>query len=96
MLTHVVFFKLKEFSPERAAEVRDRILAMRDRVPALRSLEAGVDVARSERSWDVALVARVDSRADLDAYASHPAHREFVAWLAPLRESSCVVDYESA
>lgn len=95
MLTHVVFFKLVDQSPDGAAEVRDRILALRDQIPQLRHLEAGVDVVRSDRSWDVALLARFDGRADLDAYAAHPAHVAFATWLAPRRERSCVVDYES-
>ena len=95
MLTHAVFFKLIDCSPEGAAEVRDRILALRDEIPQLRHLEAGVDLVRSERSWDVALLARFDGRADLDAYAVHPAHVAFAAWLGPRRERSCVVDYES-
>jgi hypothetical protein len=95
MLTHVVFFKLVDPSPASAAEVRERMLQMREHIPQLRHLEAGVDVVRSERSWDVCLLARFDGRADLDAYLAHPAHVAFAAWLAPRRERSCVVDYDS-
>ena len=95
MLTHVVFFKLVDPSAASATEVRDRILALRDQIPALRHLEAGVDVVRSERSWDLALLARFDGRPDLDAYLAHPAHVAFAAWLGPRRERTCVVDYES-
>jgi hypothetical protein len=95
MFTHIVFFKLKEFSVEQASEARERILAMRGKIPQLRHLEAGVDVVRSGRSWDVVLLARFDSREDLDAYAIHPVHLELVAWLSERRESACVVDYES-
>ena len=47
MITHIVFFKLKQFTPEGAGEVRDRILAMRGRIPELRHLEAGADLLRS-------------------------------------------------
>lgn len=92
MLTHVVFFKLFDLAD--AAEVRDRGLAMREKVPPIRHLEIGVDVVRSERSWDVCLLARFDDRAGLDAYLAHPDHVAFAAWLAPRRERSCVVDYE--
>ena len=95
MLTHVVFFKLIDPSPEVAAEARERILAMRGHIPQLREIEAGVDVVRSERSWDVALIARFDGRADLDAYSVHPAHLALVDWIVPRRERSCVVDYET-
>lgn len=95
MLTHIVFFKLIDYSIENAVETRDRILALGGEIPALRHLEAGVDVVRSERSWDVSLLARFDDRAGLDAYMVHPAHVAFAAWVVPRRERSCVVDYET-
>ncbi|RYE92567.1 MAG: Dabb family protein [Myxococcales bacterium] len=95
MITHLVFFKLKDYSVAGAEEVRDRILAMRGRIPQVRHLEAGVDVLRTNRSWDVALIAHFDSREDLAVYSDHPVHQEFVAWLAGVRESVCAVDYES-
>lgn len=94
MLTHLVFFKLFDHSRD-AAEVRDRILALRGQIPQLRHLEAGVDVVRADRSWDVALLARFDDLAGLEAYSVHPAHVAFAEWLAPRRERSCAVDYES-
>lgn len=93
MLTHIVFFKLVD--PADAPLVRDAILALRPHIAELRHLEAGVDVVRSDRSWDLALFARFDDRAGLDAYSVHPAHLAFVEWLRAYRQSVCAVDYES-
>jgi hypothetical protein len=75
--------------------VTARILALRGAISVLRDLEAGADVVRSSRSWDVALLARFARREDLAEYAEHPAHRDFLAYLTPLLEASCAVDYES-
>jgi len=96
MITHIVLFKLAEPTPEKIAAVRDRLLSMQGRIDLLRHLEAGADLIRSERSYDVALLTRFDSLKDLQAYQVHPYH---VGEVLPLIKANCsaivVVDYES-
>ncbi len=95
MITHIVFFKLTNPANETAAIVRDKLLSMEGKIPQLRHLEAGIDVIRSERSYDVALVTRFDTLDDLQAYQVHPYHAGEVV---PLMKSVCssvvAVDYE--
>ncbi len=96
MITHIVFFKLTNPANETAAIVRDKLLSMEGKIPQLRHLEAGIDMIRSERSYDVALVTRFDTLDDLQAYQVHPYHAGEVV---PLMKSVCssvvAVDYES-
>lgn len=94
MITHIVFFKLFDRSADSQKRVRDRIMAMQGRIPVLKHLEAGSDVIRSERAYDVALVAHFENLADLQTYVDHPVHQEFVQFIRPLRESTVSVDYE--
>ncbi|MBN2193969.1 MAG: Dabb family protein [Polyangiaceae bacterium] len=93
MFTHVVLFKLKDPAAD-THRVREGLLALQGQIPELRSLEVGVDRLRQDRSYDIALIARFDSRADHDAYQAHPAHRAFAEFLIPLRVASVAVDYE--
>jgi len=95
MFHHVVFFKLKERTRENAEKIRDALEGMRGKVEQLRHLEIGIDELRTERSWDVALITRFDSRADMEAYLVHPVHKAAAAVLAELREASIVVDWEA-
>lgn len=96
MITHIVFFKLAEPTPDALAQVRDKLLSMQGKIPQLRHLEAGIDVIRSERSHDVALVTRFDSLDDLQAYQVHPYHAgEVVPLMKSLCSSVVAVDYES-
>jgi hypothetical protein len=96
MITHIVFFKLGDPSPEKIAETRNRLLSMSGRIPVIRHFEVGIDVVRSERSYDLALVTRFDSLADLKAYQEHPMHAgEVVPHLKRLCTSIIAVDYES-
>lgn len=95
VITHIVFFKLKDSSPENISAVREKLLTLDGNVPQLRFLEVGMDVIRSERSYDLALVARFDSLEDLQAYQVHPFHVEIANYIAGVRESAIAVDYES-
>ena len=96
MVTHIVLFKLSEPTPEGIATVRDKLLSMQGRIPQLRHLEAGADIIRSERSFNVALLTKFDSLDDLQSYQVHPYHAGEVV---PLMKSMCssvvAVDYEA-
>ncbi len=96
MITHIVFFKLKEPTPENVAATRDRLMGMAGKIPEVRHLEVGVDVIRSERSYDLAILTRFDSLAALQAYQTHPLHAgEVVPYVKSVCSSIVAVDYES-
>jgi len=93
MITHIVFFKLSDKNEiEKAASL---LRGLDQKVPVIRSLNVGVDVARRERSYDIALVARFDSMEDLEAYRVHPEHRKVADYLKEVSSSIASVDYES-
>ncbi len=95
MIVHIVLFKLKEPSAENIVTVREMLLSMNGKIPMLRHLEAGIDVIRSERSYDVALYTKFDNLADLQAYQVHPYHADTVI---PCMKANCssivAADYE--
>jgi hypothetical protein len=93
MITHIVFFRFKDQAE--ITIVRDKLLALNGKIPQLRHLEAGVDVLRSERSYDLALVSKFDSLEDLQAYQVHPDHQEVLKYILGVKESVVAVDYES-
>ena len=57
-------------------------------------MTAGVDVLRTEASYDVALVATHLDLAGLRTYADDPVHGEFLAWLRPRLAGRVTVDSE--
>jgi hypothetical protein len=96
MVTHIVFFKLGDAKPDKIAEARNRLLNMEGKIPGIRHFEVGVDVVRSERSYDLALLIRFDTLADLKAYQEHPLHAgEVVPYVKSVCSSIVAVDYES-
>jgi len=95
MLTHIVLFKLKDPTPANLEKARNLMAGMAGQIPELRHLELGVDVIRSKRSYDLALMARFDSLEDFRAYQAHPAHQKVVKDILAASDSIIAVDYES-
>jgi rRNA maturation protein Rpf1 len=96
MITHIVFFKLSEPSPENISGTVDKLLSMSGRIAGIRSIEVGKDVLRTERSYDIALTVRFDTLADLQAYQVDPLHaKEVVPHMKSVCSSIVAVDYES-
>lgn len=96
MITHIVLFKLTDPTTANLDATRDKLLSMNGKIEQLRHLEVGVDVIRSERSYDIALTTRFDSLDDLQAYQIHPYHAgEVVPHMKSVCSSIVAVDYES-
>lgn len=87
MIERVHLLKLKAphatFAGRR--EIVERALAVLAAVPGVRGVTAGVPADEdAEKSWDVFIVVRFASVADIDPYRAHPEHRRFVdEFLAP-------------
>ncbi|MFQ5441433.1 MAG: Dabb family protein [Thermodesulfobacteriota bacterium] len=95
MITHIVFFKLKDSSEEQIRKAAGVLAGLKGKVAALRGLEVGVDVVRSVRSYDIALTARFDSLEGLESYRAHPEHVKAANYLKEVSEAIAAVDYES-
>ncbi len=93
MIKHIVCFKLKNISD--ATKAKEMLLSMDGKVPQLRSIEVGVDVLHSERSYDVILQVTVDSMQALEEYQKDDYHCSVVKpFMHAARQSSVAVDYE--
>lgn len=94
MVKHLVFFKLKDRSPESIVQAAERLRSMDGKIDILRQIEVGVDFMKSGRSFDIALVTHFDNREDLDTYATHPVHVPILDYMKTIVEQSVAVDYE--
>lgn len=95
LITHIVCFKLKDNSPEKVEVTAQVLRDMEGKIEQLKYIEVGVDVLHSARSYDIALITKFDSMADLDAYQVHPVHQKVIEHMNEVRESSIAVDFES-
>lgn len=95
MLTHVVLLKLKDRSPASIEATRARLEGLAQAVETLRGLEVGIDITRSGRSYDLALITRFDDAEGYEVYRAHPAHLPVLAHMHEAAESVVVVDFEN-
>jgi len=78
MFTHIVLFKTKEPTKENLEFLQKTFLSMNGNIKELKQLEVGIDVVRSDRSYDVAIITRFDSKEDYLAYDVNEFHVEKV------------------
>jgi len=93
MLTHIVLLRFTDLAD--AEEGARRLRAMKGQIPSLKDVEAGVDITRSERSYELALITRHADQAGLDAYQIHPVHQDVLKFLRAHAAGSVSVDFES-
>lgn len=94
MLVHIVMFQFKEEHKEaNLARVKAMLEALPQKIDTLKSMKVGIDISRSERSFDMVLISTFDDQEGLNVYAPHPAHQEVVSVIKEVTLLSKVVDY---
>ncbi len=95
MVKHIVTFRLTGTDAERkdvSLRFKKALEALPRQIEVLKSIEVGINENPAE-SWDVVLTAVVDTMADVDIYAKHPAHVAAASLLAGHRADRACVDY---
>ena len=92
MVTHIVCHKYTD--REEAKKIAPMLKALVGVVPGLISMEAGADFIGSARSYDLALVAKFETREDLAVYADHPEHVKVKEYIHTVLQNGISVDFE--
>jgi hypothetical protein len=94
MIQHMVMFKLKADVSEAAfAELEQRLADLPRQIAEIQSLDFGLDVVRSERSYDFGLLAGFKDLEALKRYQEHPEHQEVLKSLKAFAEQIVAVDF---
>lgn len=97
MLHHIVLMK---FKPDTSEADVDRLAAMLDALPEtiieIQTYEFGRDIARSERSYDFALVSGFANMEAMQRYQVHPEHQKVVAHIRAISDDIRAVDFNSS
>ena len=100
MVKHIVLWRLKpeahgRTAAENARAIKEKLEALRGRIPGLLAIEVGLDFSRTGDSCDLALTSEFESRAALDAYQAHPEHKAVMPFILEARSARHLVDYEA-
>jgi hypothetical protein len=95
---HVVVFRYKpDASPEKIQQVTEALVALKDKIPGILSMEHGVNNSPEKLNQGFTHVFQVTftNAAARDAYLPHPAHKAFGTLLGSLGilDAVFVVDY---
>ncbi len=93
MVKHIVMYKLKDSSLENAQALKDKFKSMKGKIEVLKEIDAGVDVLKSARSFDVVLTCVFDSLEDMEIYKNHAVHIPVMEYVKSVVEVSHSVDY---
>ena len=99
MIKHIVFWRLNEsaYGNDRqtnAQILKEKLLAMQDKVNGLIKVEVGFDFSNEKDSCDVVLYSEFENRESLHEYQIHDDHEDIKKWLSEVRYERRVVDYE--
>jgi len=99
MTKHIVFWRLNEGAygndkQTNAKILKEKLLAMKDKVNGLIKIEVGFDFSNGKDSCDVVLYSEFENKEALNRYQIHPDHKAIKKWLGEVRYERRVVDYE--
>lgn len=100
MVTHIVLWKfLAEADGRSRAEnmqlAKEKLEALRGRIPGLLHIEVGLDTTGHPQAADVALYTQLESWDALERYQKHPEHQAVIPFMKKVVESRTAADYES-
>ena len=100
MIRHIVLWKFRESAEgsDRSRNLR-KAKALLDALPAtiplIRGWETGIDMSRTDQSFDLGLSSLFETPGDLARYQAHPDHVKVVEFLRKAQSSKVVIDYEA-
>ncbi len=93
MIKHIVMWRLKD-NEQNAPALKAMLEGLKEKIPQIREIEAGVNFNPSDASADVVLYSAFDDTDALAAYQKHPDHVKVAEFLKEIATDRKVVDYE--
>jgi hypothetical protein len=94
MISHVVLLKFVTPDSPDINKVCNKLSNLSGKIPQLKKLNVGVNLVKSSRAYDLALVAKFDSLSDLEEYEINPIHVEAAKYARSLASNIISVDFE--
>jgi hypothetical protein len=99
MIKHIVMWRLKESEhgndrQTNAKLIKEKLTALRGRIPGMTAIEVGVDFSRTDSSCDVVLYSEFVDRNALEAYQINPEHEVLKPFIGLASTERRIADYE--
>ncbi len=99
MIKHIVMWRLKEAAhgndrQTNATLIKEKLTALRGRIPGMTALEVGFDFSRTDSSCDVVLYSEFVDRQALEAYQVNAEHEALKPFIGTATIERRIADYE--
>lgn len=100
MIKHIVFWQFKEEAlgntkTQNMLLMKEKLMSCAKVVPGILKFEVAFGGQGLECTYDVVLYSEFDSKASLEAYASHPTHEAIKGFIGEVRSARQCMDYEA-
>ena len=100
MIHHVVMWKFKDTAEGASREANLRkaktmLESLVGRVPEIRSFQVGIDMGRTDASYDMVLTSEFSDMEALKRYQAHPEHVRVAHFLRKVQVGRAVVDFSA-
>ncbi|WP_179228913.1 Dabb family protein [Parenemella sanctibonifatiensis] len=94
-IQHIVLIDLAgDVTADDSTYLTEAVGSWGERIGLATEARIGADTSGRAGEWDFLLYTVFPTQADLEAYAIHPVHLEFVAWLDQRGSKRMAFDYE--
>lgn len=96
MLKHIVFFKMdgdEEQAKQNALRLKQDLEALKGKIEEIKFFEVGLNLTKSDLSYDLVLYSEFDDEQSLRIYQKHPDHVKVLNFVNTVTKSRAFVDY---
>jgi len=96
MVEHLVWFKLKDGAEKSESDAMQQALRdLKNEIAGIEHIACGEDFSGRSAGYQIGLVVRFTSRAALEEYGPHPAHKAFGDRFRHLWDDVRALDFET-
>jgi len=86
--------KLEDNTLENKRVVKEKLMSMKGKIESLKEIEVGLNFAKSQRAYDIALITVFEDKEGLKNYATHKVHLPIIEFLKSIDTVTKVVDFK--
>ena len=94
MIRHIVMVKLPEaIRAEAQTRITEGMAPLPAKLPEIKYMDVGINISKSPKAHDVAIVLDFEDEAGLKVFAVDPDHKALVGYIRKTADQISIVDY---
>ncbi|MDV4149913.1 Dabb family protein [Clostridium sp. AL.422] len=94
MIINNLLLKLKIRNDESIKKTQNVLLSMKGKIEVLQDIQVEINIRSGESNYDILLITKFASIADLEKYIIHPVHLEVAKFIGTILDTQASVCYK--